>query len=273
MPSRDITNRNILVTDDTCDKRREPADVMVECSFPTDAELGTDAALLDTVVAILTGLLSLRYLEPVVASFVIDPYDPRDLVRIWLIPRVFSAIVAVTVVFGTLRLRHLSLRTIGIKRQGIGHQVFAGVCTVPFAYGAVLLTAGLAILLQNLSGHSNLVSYSNELKGQLMDATAPGIAFGILIAGAVQEEILFRGIVLTRLRRVLGKWRFAVVISSIIFSATHLDMGYGQALSAFGLSIVWSCLYIRLKSILSTIVGHLVFNSMQVFIVPATLLQ
>jgi membrane protease YdiL (CAAX protease family) len=90
----------------------------------------------------------------------------------------------------------------------------------------------------------------------------------LFVVAVIQEETLFRGLLLTRLRRVLGRWWPAVLITGVCFATMHLGLGTGYALGALLLSLVWSYVYIRSGSLLATMLAHFLFNCSQLLIFP-----
>jgi len=90
-------------------------------------------------------------------------------------------------------------------------------------------------------------------------------AVGILV-NALPEELLFRGLLLSRLEAVFANPLNALVVSALIFNAIHLpiDMANGRPLLAalgdvFRISytgLIWGCLYLRTRSILPGVLWH-----------------
>ena len=79
----------------------------------------------------------------------------------------------------------------------------------------------------------------------------------VVIAAPVVEEIIFRGIGMTRLGPTFGN-AAAVILSAILFGLAHgtpIAVGY-----AFCVGVVLSLIYLRYRSILPTIVFHVFFN-------------
>jgi membrane protease YdiL (CAAX protease family) len=227
---------------------------------PTGAELSYGGAWLDVAVALLTAFGSYYILEPVVGQWLQDPDSPSDPVLDLFGPRTAATVLTVAVAAFLLLSRGLKPRTIGLKRQGVGEQAFAGVCSVPFALAAAAVAYGLTLLLRYAAGSDESLAAAREAVGQIRDAGQLGRTIAFLAIAALNEEVIFRGLILTRLRRICGQWPTAVIISSMLFGAIHLNFGMAYARNAFCLSIVWSCLYIRTGSLLSTTVGHFLFN-------------
>lgn len=160
--------------------------------------------------------------------------------------------LAVILAFYLIRREKLSdalwLRPVGRRA------LFAGAALMPAFYLAV--TFALYALPEPWLG-----SYSEASAG-----IAGGGVLGLLavaVAAPVVEEIIFRGLILTRLRAVMPGW-LAVVLSAAIFGACHVHpvwFCYAFALGAF-----FGFLDLRSGSIWPSILAHLTFNAIgQVF--------
>ncbi len=82
------------------------------------------------------------------------------------------------------------------------------------------------------------------------------------------EEFIFRGVLLTWLRRYFSSWS-AILFSSLLFSAAHLAPEQGATNfvlfpSLMVLSIFMGHLYLKRESLLATILMHALFNAVNV---------
>lgn len=99
-------------------------------------------------------------------------------------------------------------------------------------------------------------SYSQASSG----ITSGGMAgvFAVVVVAPVVEEVIFRGLIMTRLSQAMPGW-LAVVLSAAIFGLCHGNpvwFGY-----AFVLGALFGLMDLRAESILPSILGHIVFNS------------
>lgn len=90
----------------------------------------------------------------------------------------------------------------------------------------------------------------------------------LFVAVAIHEEILFRGIILPGLRRMLGSWTAAVIGSSLLFAALHISQGTMAIPQIFLLSVVLSVCYVLSRSLPALIVVHFLFDFIIVAISP-----
>ena len=87
---------------------------------------------------------------------------------------------------------------------------------------------------------------------------------GVALVISIYEELLFRGFLMTRLRRGTGSWTLAVVLSTAVFTALHAFDQTASALVAVTiLSLVFSGVTIWRRSIIPAIVAHALFDLSQ----------
>ncbi|MGB0714478.1 MAG: lysostaphin resistance A-like protein [Phycisphaerae bacterium] len=87
------------------------------------------------------------------------------------------------------------------------------------------------------------------------------------LAVGIFEELIFRGFMMTRLRRMTGNWVVAVILSTAIFTVPH---AIDQTLIALGpiaiLSILVSVVTIWRQSLIPAIVAHALFDFTQLLL-------
>ncbi len=90
---------------------------------------------------------------------------------------------------------------------------------------------------------------------------------GVFLVVGVYEEVIFRGFLLTRLRRATGSISAAVILSALLFAAPHMPTQ--QAITVvplFLIGVLWGALTWWQRSLVPAIVAHVVFNLAQVLI-------
>lgn len=85
----------------------------------------------------------------------------------------------------------------------------------------------------------------------------------LVILAPVAEEVLFRGYLLTKLRRYVPLW-LAVLVTSIMFGALH--GAWNVALDTFALSIVLCILRIKTHSLWAPILLHMTKNAIAFYL-------
>lgn len=126
----------------------------------------------------------------------------------------------------------------------------------PLAAGAMALAAVVALLLALLPISEALMDAYNEAAAGL---DKPGLisALSTVIFAPIAEEVIFRGLVYTRLRRAMPA-ALACVLSSLLFGVLH-----GQLLwiaYAFVMGVVLTIVFERTGTLWANIIVHITFN-------------
>ena len=103
---------------------------------------------------------------------------------------------------------------------------------------------------------SFLVQHEQLLSSALFSPLA------LVLAGPVMEELLFRGVILRRLQ-ASGTAPRAVVLSSLLFGAIHLNPW--QFLGAFSGGLLLGWIYVRTRSLWLCIAGHALNNACSLY--------
>ena len=145
-------------------------------------------------------------------------------------------------------------------RRVDGPALWTGASLAPALY--VVVISVLALLPEAWTE-----SYSEASAGITTGGVVGVIA--VALAAPVVEEIIFRGLIMTRLSRAMPGW-LAVLLSAAVFGACHGNpvwFGYAFVLGAF-----FGLIDLRAGSIWPSILGHVVFNSISqiLSIVPET---
>ena len=148
------------------------------------------------------------------------------------------------------RLRHRPLgEAVGLRRCSGWTAAFC-------AFGAVGLFVVVELALALLPAVW-LSDYNDHMELLLSTGLIP--ALSIAAAGPLAEELMFRGVIQTRLERAMPVWA-AVVLQAVLFGVTHgtpVQMAY-----AFLMGLVFGLLRSRTGSILPGFAAHAAFNAM-----------
>lgn len=201
--------------------------------------------LAQTLVAMAYGVVIMLYF-----TFYPAAVDPMELLtactgQISLI----SAGVTLVVLTAFFLLRRKNPLTECGFSGGCGRWVLLGGSAAPVLYTVVTLVLGLlpAAWLEEYS------QASASLSGNDLFTVAATV-----IAAPIVEEVIFRGLILSRLRRAMPGW-LAVLLSALIFGLCH-----GQAVwmaYAFVIGLVFGLLALRARSIWPSLCAHMVFNA------------
>lgn len=173
--------------------------------------------------------------------------------------RAVGVLAAVTII---LRHRRQSIYSVGLIFSGMPLNLVLGVAACIVIYGLILIAMPLMFL-----AFPDVMEQMAENADVLMDAvprlSTLGFA-GLSLLIGVYEEVMFRGFLMTRLRRATGSWTLSVLLSTAVFTALHAIDQVSVALVLIAtLSMVFSLVTIWRRSIIPAIVAHALFNFSQ----------
>lgn len=121
----------------------------------------------------------------------------------------------------------------------------------------ILSSAALSILMETFQITDSFPEYE-----RLMDIAMGGSpalrVFAIMILAPLTEELVFRGLAMGALRERM-KLPFAILISSVIFGAAHLNLLQGVYAAILGAML--AAIYVRNGTIWAAVFAHIGFNS------------
>ena len=161
-----------------------------------------------------------------------------------------SYLLTVGAVLLWFRLRHKPLgEAVGLRRCSGWTAAFS-------AFAAVGLFVAINLALALLP-EAWMTDYSEYMDVLLSDGLLPAVS--IVLMGPLAEELMFRGVIQTRLARAMPAW-IAVVLQAVLFGVTHgtpIQMAY-----AFLIGLALGFLRSRTGSILPGFAAHAAFNAM-----------
>lgn len=158
--------------------------------------------------------------------------------------------------------RGQSAASIGVTRQGWAPDVLIGVTALFAIYAIIFIFVPVvAVLWPEVLKQ---LQRNAELLQDIVPPLSPLAFLPLAFLIGVYEEILFRGFLMTRLRKATGSWIAAALLSTLVFTLLHAGDQTGAALLLILLlSIVFSIMTIWRRSILPAIVAHALFNYSQ----------
>ena len=189
--------------------------------------------------------------------------ESPELRRFVVVPMLFVSAIATRVVVGAiLRHRRQPWASVGLTRKGMGSSVLVGLG----ATGAAYLLIGAALLVMTLFSPSVMEKMNKNATNliSVIPKMSPAVLALVSLAVGYYEELLFRGFLMTRLRRCTGGWIPAVVLTTALFTSLHASVQIGPALIFISiLSIVLSVVTIWRRSLVPAIVTHTTFDFSQ----------
>ena len=179
----------------------------------------------------------------------------------------------VGVVFGThdqrkgwihycLALRHQTLRSLGITVDRLVINTMLGLVALGAAYGLII---PWALAMQAFAPETAQGFHKNaEAIMSFFPRQSPLRFLWLALVIGFYEELFFRGFLMTRLRRLLGGWTWAAIVSSIVFVAPHMIEQEPIALVPIAiLAAIFCVVTIWRRSIVPALVAHWLFNLSQ----------
>lgn len=160
-----------------------------------------------------------------------------------------SGLLTIAIVIAVYRLRRKPMAEALWLRGVDGPTLLTGAALAPTLY--LIVSEALALLPE-----AWLESYTEASAG-IDSGTLTGV-LAVAVVAPVVEELIFRGLMLNRLSRVMPGW-LAAVLSSAAFGVCHghpVWFAYAFVLGAF-----FAFLDLRAQSILPSILGHVAFNA------------
>ncbi|MBZ0137547.1 MAG: CPBP family intramembrane metalloprotease [Planctomycetes bacterium] len=153
-------------------------------------------------------------------------------------------------------IRKAKLRSIGLRLDRLaGDLKFTVVAAI--AMGAFyLLAAGVYWVALRLFFDNPDLAFNSHLRGAVFQEHSWLFYLGVVITMPIVEEVWFRGLLYTPMRKELGRWG-AIILLSLLFAAAHnnafpINQFFG------GLIFVWA--YEKRQSLIAPILLHILGN-------------
>ena len=150
-----------------------------------------------------------------------------------------------------LLFRRQRFATIGLTARNLGYELLWSLVVVPAAFAAHFL--GVFTMMLLLPGAmEEMADNAQQIKAFIPTVSWPYYLLMFACVG-FYEEVVFRGLILTRIRCLVRSWWVAVPLAALAFAGPHLSMQNAVALpSVFFLGCVLSIFTIWRKETPST---------------------
>lgn len=122
-----------------------------------------------------------------------------------------------------------------------------------FSYGMLYFANFILSVFPSINSLLTFSLTSSYLNNSLL---AFGSFIGAVLVSPISEELIFRGVVLNRLR-IFIPTVLAVLFSSLLFASLH---GFGAIISAFVFAMCMAVLYLKTENIFVPIFAHFLNN-------------
>lgn len=134
-----------------------------------------------------------------------------------------------------------------------------------YVMNVVLVTGYVAI--RGGAGMDHLMTEKTEVMS-LVAQTPTLVVFPLTLFVGLYEEIVFRGLFLSRLKVILGGNAWPVVVSSLVFGFFHLGQGPIGAMQATVIGALFGVVAVYRRTIWSCIVAHAALDAVAFFLAP-----
>ncbi len=184
----------------------------------------------------------------------------------YMLCKIIGSIVAIPVVYADYKRDLMLTGRYGLKNP-ITSQHMKQILAV------IGITFCLSVALNNMISMSPLVTMSEEYQNAnnaFYGSTLVLELIGSALITPFLEELLHRGVVYGRLRRMMGMWP-AIIVSAIIFAGLHFNIV--QFIYAFLLGIVFAMFVEKTGLLYPAIIAHVVANGIAVIRTETGFLQ
>jgi uncharacterized protein len=172
-----------------------------------------------------------------------------------------DAAALVALVWWFLQLRGERMRDVMLGTRPPGREALRGLIQVPVVF---LIVLAVMVTVQQVVPWLHNVD-KNPFERLIRSATdAAAFAVVAVVGGGVREEVQ-RAFILHRFERYLGGRHVGLVVSSVAFGLGHVIQGRDVAIATAMLGAFWGWMYLRRRSIASTVVSHSGFNAAEIF--------
>jgi len=163
-------------------------------------------------------------------------------------------------IFFITKFYKLNLIEIGITFVRFRRNLWLGlVVGIALLVVVSIFNAGIKLILGEIPMHPYIEKL--KLAHNVWDYLA--IFISILILSPIPEEVFLRGFAYTLLKKRCGKGT-AVIVSSLIFAAAHLNFHWAAQIMIIGIGL--ALLFESTKSLVSVTIAHSLFNLLSVLI-------
>jgi membrane protease YdiL (CAAX protease family) len=210
-----------------------------------------------------SGLPTQLAIGAALAAAGIRPYDVHgNLATTYVFAlSLLDAAALLALVWWFLRAHGEGFRTVLLGARPAAPEALRGLLQVPVVF---LIVLAVMLTVQHAAPWLHNVA-KNPFQGLIRSATdAAAFAVVAVVGGGVREEVQ-RAFILHRFEQYLGGRHVGLAVSSLAFGLGHVIQGWDVAIATAALGVFWGWIYLRRRSIASTVVSHSGFNAAEIF--------
>jgi uncharacterized protein len=218
-------------------------------------------ALLEVLLC--SGLPTQLAVGGLLAAVGLSPYDGQQrLVSTYVIALLLlDAVALVGLVWMFLRLHGERPRAVLLGSRPLVPEALRGVLQVPIVF---LLVVIVMVTIRLAAPWLHDVD-KNPFEGLIRGARDAAVFTMVAVVGGGVREEVQRAFILHRFEQHLGGRHVGLALSSVAFGLGHVIQGRDVAIATAVLGAFWGWMYLRRRSIASTVVSHSGFNAAEIF--------
>ncbi|NMA25416.1 MAG: CPBP family intramembrane metalloprotease [Clostridiales bacterium] len=169
-------------------------------------------------------------------------------------------LILITMISGLLTLLTLFI-FFKVRKKKVLHEVGISRVKTKALVWPVLLGVSFYLFISLIMGilpiSKSVMDQYSSASGLLFDGNIVISCFAALIVAPVAEEVIFRGVILSRLSRSMPA-AVAAGVSSVLFAVVHGNIVWMSYTFVLGLVLCYVC--IKYRSVIASIVVHFIFN-------------
>ena len=169
-------------------------------------------------------------------------------------------LILITMISGLLTLLTLFI-FFKVRKKKVLHEVGISRVKTKALVWPVLLGVSFYLFISLIMGilpiPKSVMDQYSSASGLLFDGNIVISCFAALIVAPVAEEVIFRGVILSRLSRSMPA-AVAAGVSSVLFAVVHGNIVWMSYTFVLGLVLCYVC--IKYRSVIASIVVHFIFN-------------
>lgn len=177
-----------------------------------------------------------------------------------------GGIIATALVLYVVHARKQSLSRVGLHGISITYNFAAAVPALIGIYAVQIL---LTLILWAIA--PDLVNRASQERMQLttiFQPVHPWFLLRVCIWIGFYEELVFRGFLLPRIRRLVGNWPLAILLASVLFGAAHPYQGVLGMVQIAIVAAVLSTIFVWRASLWPVVIAHTIMNFVSLLLLP-----
>ncbi|HPF40041.1 MAG TPA: CPBP family intramembrane metalloprotease [Phycisphaerae bacterium] len=231
-----------------------------------DVDMTRSAGAVDLIIAV--GLFAVMFILPQVEdlmAYVAETFPTYGV--LW--SNVIIGLGSIGIVSGILIARRQGPASLGLARFNRA-TLLGTMAALPGCYIAMLgagVLYAICYIVFAEAGAESIIADKQVLLDVLPDfSITTMLLFGVLTG--IHEELLFRGLLLTRFNALTRNRAASVIACAVLFGMVHAYQGPMGMLQTSAIGLVLGTITTMTRSLWPAILGHAMFNSLQLALLP-----